>query len=203
VYWYPVVQQQILADGSGGLFVQPSSTRFSAPGLASVCGSGLASAGQTTRQRGQRHIATGPAYRCAAVRCPADLAGRWPGGCPASVVLRGLRGVGRGVALRSVVLRALRGGGWRRLSAVRDVNDGPAPGGPPPNWDGPPPAGGWNGPPPAGGWNRHWDGPGRDIAQARIDFGPFNYNGYGAIPVFNPVFGGWGFWFFGVWIPLY
>ncbi|ART74134.1 hypothetical protein BTO20_35445 [Mycobacterium dioxanotrophicus] len=87
-----------------------------------------------------------------------------------------------------------RGPGW---------NDGPAPGGPPPNWDGPAPAGGWNGPPPPGGWNRRWDGPNRDIARARVDFGPFDYNGYNAIPIFNPVFGGWGFWFFGVWIPLF
>jgi hypothetical protein len=87
-----------------------------------------------------------------------------------------------------------RGPGW---------NDGPAPGGPPPNWDGPPPAGGWDGAPPPGGWNRHYDGPSRDITQARVDFGPFNYDGYAATPVFNPVAGGWGFWFFGVWIPLF
>jgi hypothetical protein len=37
----------------------------------------------------------------------------------------------------------------------------------------------------------------------QADFGAFNYGGYNAIPVFNPVFGGWGFWFFGIWIPLY
>jgi len=82
-------------------------------------------------------------------------------------------------------------------------NDGPPPGGPPPNWDGPPPPGGWNGPPPPGGWNNRWNGPARGIAQAQGDFGPCNYGGYTAIPVFSPVFGGWGFWFFGVWIPLY
>jgi hypothetical protein len=82
-------------------------------------------------------------------------------------------------------------------------NDGPAPGGPPPNWEGPAPAGGWDGPPPAGGWNRHYDGPQRDIAAARADFGPFNYNGYTATPIFNAESGGWGFWFFGVWIPLF
>ncbi|WP_369829722.1 MAP_0585 family protein [Mycobacterium sp. E2479] len=87
-----------------------------------------------------------------------------------------------------------RGFGW---------NDGPPPGAPPPNWFGPPPPGGWNGPPPPGGWNGPWHGPPRDIALARGDFGPFNYYGYTAIPVFNPVFGGWGFWYFGVWIPLY
>lgn len=82
-------------------------------------------------------------------------------------------------------------------------NDGPAPGGPPPNWDGPPPPGGWNGPPPPGGWNSRYDGPPRDIANARDDFGPFDYDGFRAIPVFNPEFGGWGFWYFGTWIPLY
>jgi hypothetical protein len=70
-------------------------------------------------------------------------------------------------------------------------NDGPAPGGPPPNWQGPPPPGGWNGPPPPGGWNSPWNGPPRYIAQAQGDFGPFDYGGYSAIPVFNPVFGGW------------
>ena len=87
-----------------------------------------------------------------------------------------------------------RGFGW---------NNGPAPGGPPPNWYGPPPPGGWNGPPPPGGWNNRWYGPDRGIAQAQGDFGPCDYGGYTAIPVFNPVFGGWGFWYFGVWIPLY
>jgi hypothetical protein len=72
-----------------------------------------------------------------------------------------------------------------------------------PNWQDPPPPGGWDGPPPPGGWNSPWNGPPRYVAQAQGDFGPFNFDGYTAIPVFNPVFGGWGFWFFGVWIPLY
>jgi hypothetical protein len=87
-----------------------------------------------------------------------------------------------------------RGFGW---------NDGQAPGHPPPNWEGPPPPGGWNGPPPAGGWNRPWAGPPRDVARAQGDFGPFAYNAFTVIPVFNWYFGGWGYWFFGVWIPLY
>jgi hypothetical protein len=87
-----------------------------------------------------------------------------------------------------------KGPGW---------NDGPPPGGPPPNWDGPPPAGGWNGPPPPGGWNRQWAGPPRDLNQGRTDFGQFNYGNYTAVPVFNPAFGGFGFWFFGLWIPLF
>ncbi len=82
-------------------------------------------------------------------------------------------------------------------------NDGPAPGGPPPNWQGPPPQGGWGGPPPPGGWNRRWDGPPRDAVVAQVDFGPFQYNTYMVIPTFNWQFGGWGYWYFGVWIPLY
>ena len=81
-------------------------------------------------------------------------------------------------------------------------NDGPPPGGPPRDWDGPPPPGGWNGPPPSGGWNRHWDGPQRDIDQARFDHQPFNYDDYQAVPIWSPDMGGWGFWFFGLWIPL-
>ena len=81
-------------------------------------------------------------------------------------------------------------------------NDGPPPGGPPRDWDGPPPPGGWNGPPPPGGWNRHWDGPQRGIDQGRFDHQPFNYDDYQAVPIFSPDMGGWGFWFFGLWIPL-
>jgi hypothetical protein len=81
-------------------------------------------------------------------------------------------------------------------------NDGPPPGGPPRDWDGPPPPGGWNGPPPPGGWNRHWDGPQRGIDQARFDHQPFDYDDYQAVPIFAPEMGGWGFWFFGLWIPL-
>ena len=87
-----------------------------------------------------------------------------------------------------------RGFGW---------NDGPAPGHPPPNWFGPPPQGGWDGPPPAGGWNRPWVGPPRDVAYARADFSPFAYNTFTVFPVFNWYYGGWGYWFFGVWVPLY
>ena len=49
-------------------------------------------------------------------------------------------------------------------------NNGQAPGQAPPNWQGPPPAGGWNGPPPAGGWNRPREGPPvRDVGYARND----------------------------------
>jgi hypothetical protein len=87
-----------------------------------------------------------------------------------------------------------RGWGW---------NDGPPPGHPPPHWEGPPPRGGWDGPPPPGGWNRPWGGPPRDVVYARSDFGPFAYNTFTVVPVFNWQFGGWGYWFFGVWVPLY
>ncbi|WP_372517387.1 MAP_0585 family protein, partial [Mycobacterium nebraskense] len=87
-----------------------------------------------------------------------------------------------------------RGHGW---------NDGPAPGHPPPHWVGAPPPGGWDGPPPPGGWNRPWSGPQRDVVVAQADFGPFQYDSYTAIPVFNWQFGGWGFWYMGVWVPLY
>ena len=40
------------------------------------------------------------------------------------------------------------------------------------------------------------------IDQARFDHQPFNYNDYQAVPIWSPDQGGWGFWFFGLWIPL-
>jgi hypothetical protein len=52
------------------------------------------------------------------------------------------------------------------------------------------------------GWNRHWDGPDRGIDQGRFDHQPFDYDDYQAVPIWSPDMGGWGFWFFGVWIPL-
>ena len=82
-------------------------------------------------------------------------------------------------------------------------NDGPPPGGPHATGQGPPPQGGWGGPPPPGGWNRHWDGPPRDVVVAQADFGPFAFNDYMVIPTFNWMYGGWGYWYFGTWIPLY
>ena len=87
-----------------------------------------------------------------------------------------------------------RGFGW---------NDGPAPHHAPPGWYGPPPPGGWDGPPPPGGWNRPWDGPRRDWDDSRRDFGRFDYDTFTVFPVFNWQYGGWGYWFFGVWVPLY
>ena len=87
-----------------------------------------------------------------------------------------------------------RGYGW---------NDGAAPGYAPPNWEGPPPAGGWNGPPPPGGWNRPWVGAPCDQSYGQRYFAPFTYNNYTAIPTFNWQYGGWGYWFDGIWAPLY
>ena len=63
--------------------------------------------------------------------------------------------------------------------------------------------GGWNGPPPPGGWNRPWVGPPRAIVIAQVDFGPFSYDTFMVVPTFNFIFGGWGYSYFGVWIPLY
>jgi hypothetical protein len=82
-------------------------------------------------------------------------------------------------------------------------NIGAAPGVAPPNWFGPPPVGGWGGPPPPGGWNSPWVGPTFDVVAAQVDFGPFAFNTFMAIPVFNWIFGGWGYWYFGVWMPLF
>jgi hypothetical protein len=71
---------------------------------------------------------------------------------------------------------------WRGRFHGAPWGDGPAPWGwgapPPPRWDGPLPPG-W-GPPPA----------------------PFNYFGFDEQPVWDPGYNQWGFWFFGVWIPL-
>lgn len=87
-----------------------------------------------------------------------------------------------------------RGFGW---------NDGPPPGHPPLHWFGPPPLGGWDGPPPPGGWNRPWVWAPRDVVVARADFGPFDFDDFMVIPVFNWEFGGWGYWYFGTWVPLF
>ena len=38
---------------------------------------------------------------------------------------------------------------------------------------------------------------------ARVDFGPFAFATYTVIPTFNFFYGGWGYWYFGVWVPLY
>jgi hypothetical protein len=100
----------------------------------------------------------------------------------------------------------------------RDHNGPGGPGGPG-GWNGPgrPGADGrdHNGPGGPGGWNGPggWDGrggpppPPRDLAwrgidQGRFDHQPFNYNGAWVNPIFNPDFNNWGFWFFGIWIPL-
>ena len=63
--------------------------------------------------------------------------------------------------------------------------DGPSP------WDHNP---GWGPPPPELAW--------RSIDQARFDHQPFAYNGRWVTPIFEPGFNQWGFWFFGIWVPL-
>ncbi|MCT7659737.1 hypothetical protein [Mycobacterium deserti] len=65
--------------------------------------------------------------------------------------------------------------------------------------------GGHNGPAIGGDRSRTGPPPGlawRGIDQGRIDRQPFNYNGNWVTPVFNPQFNNWGFWLFGLWIPL-
>ncbi len=71
---------------------------------------------------------------------------------------------------------------WRGRFHGAPWGDGPPPWGwgapPQPAWDGPlPPA--WGPPPP-----------------------PINYFGYNEQPVWDPGYNQWGFWFFGIWIPL-
>lgn len=78
-------------------------------------------------------------------------------------------------------------GGWDRGPGGRG---GPGDRGPSP-WDHNP---GWGPPPPDQAW--------RGVDQGRFDHQPFNYNGSWVTPIFNPDFNNWGFWFFGIWIPL-
>ena len=60
--------------------------------------------------------------------------------------------------------------------------------------DGPPP--GWRGGPPPPGMD--W----RNIDQARADHQSFNYKGIWVTPQWRDYTQNWGFWFFGLWIPL-
>ncbi|MGV9803230.1 hypothetical protein ACWDTP_34760 [Mycobacterium sp. NPDC003449] len=78
------------------------------------------------------------------------------------------------------------------------------PGGPDRGPGGPGGPGGFDGP---GGRGDHWGPPPPDLAwrgidQGRFDHQPFNYNGSWVTPFFNPTFNNWGFWLFGIWIPL-
>ena len=55
--------------------------------------------------------------------------------------------------------------------------------------------------------NAHWGPPHPDqawrgIDQGRFDHQPFNHNGSWVTPIFNPDFNNWGFWFFGIGVPL-
>ena len=55
--------------------------------------------------------------------------------------------------------------------------------------------------PDQGGWDqRPWDQRGFD--DARWDHQPFNWQGQRVEPYFDNDRGAWGFWFFGLWIPL-
>jgi hypothetical protein len=63
--------------------------------------------------------------------------------------------------------------------------------------------------PPCGPQNCQQNGPerGLPVEQRGIDNGrqdhqPFTYNGHRVDPVFDQHRNGWGFWFFGLWIPL-
>jgi hypothetical protein len=87
---------------------------------------------------------------------------------------------------------------------------GPAPGNPAGPWRGDPQRGyfhgapwgdgpapwGW-GAPPRPAWDRPLPPPG-----GVWGYGPINYYGYQETPIWDPGFNQWGFWFFGVWIPL-
>jgi len=91
------------------------------------------------------------------------------------------------------------------------------PGGPGPDRGGPGPAD-WRGGPGGGPGGPQWRGGGDDrgwrpgppppdlgwrgIDQGRFDHQPFNYGGNWVNPVFDQGYGAWGFWLFGVWIPL-
>jgi hypothetical protein len=91
--------------------------------------------------------------------------------------------------------------GPRRVGTTRDTHpaaradrvgpvDRPPPGGPSPGDHNP-----RLGPPPPGQGRR-------GIDDGRRDHQPFNYNGSRVTPIYNPDFNNWGFWFFGIWIPL-
>jgi hypothetical protein len=86
--------------------------------------------------------------------------------------------------------QACRSGDCRGPGGPQTGHDGPGrPGGPGgPRWDAPPP------PPRDQAW--------RGIDQGRYDHQPFNYRGNWVTPIFNPEFRNWGFWLFGLWIPL-
>lgn len=62
---------------------------------------------------------------------------------------------------------------------------GPSPGDHNPAWGPPPPDQGWRG-----------------IDDGRRDHQPFNYNGSWVTPIYNADFNNWGFWLFGIWIPI-
>ncbi|APE15291.1 hypothetical protein BOH72_08730 [Mycobacterium sp. WY10] len=86
-------------------------------------------------------------------------------------------------------------GGDRRGPGPADWRGGPGGGPGGPQWRGDDDRGWRPGPPPPDlGW--------RGIDQGRWDHQPFNYNGNWVSPVFDQGYQAWGFWLFGVWIPL-
>lgn len=95
------------------------------------------------------------------------------------------------------------GPGWH--DAGGPGREGPPPPPPPPAgpagfrgapWGEGPAPWGW-GAPPRPAWDRPLPPPG-----GYWDAGPVNYWGYNVTPAWNPGFNQWGFWLFGVWIPL-
>ena len=95
------------------------------------------------------------------------------------------------------------------VSAPIDYHGPGRPGGPAP-WRGDPHRGFFNGAPWGNGpapWGLGapprpaWGGP-LPPPGARWAGGPINYWGYQETPIWNPGFNQWGFWLFGVWIPL-
>jgi hypothetical protein len=82
------------------------------------------------------------------------------------------------------------------------------PGGPGRPGDRGPEGRGWpGGPGGPGDHGQHWGPPPPGLAwrgmdQGRFDHQPFSYNGSWVTPIFDPGYNAWGFWFFGIWIPL-
>ena len=79
--------------------------------------------------------------------------------------------------------------GPRPPNAFSGWRDAPWGGGPAPWGWGAPPRFNWDRPlpPPGGYWN----------------YGPINYWGFDQTPIWDPGFNGWGFYFFGIWIPIF
>ena len=86
-----------------------------------------------------------------------------------------------------------RGGGWQPPGGPGGPGGFGGPGGGP-GYRGGPGGPQWGPPRPDQAW--------RGIDQGRYDHQPFNYNNQWVQPIYNQDFSNWGFWFFGIWIPL-